>query len=99
MAAAKGGLSDNELVLVHIAHDIVGDGGLIDIAQVFVFLPFADHALVALLVSGSRKMLHYAVGSITVSIVADKAAAVLTGFLANDDVGAGHAELPACQEN
>ena len=92
-AAAKGGLGDYYLMLVHIAHHVVGHRGLVNLAPQFIAFPVEDLALRTLGVSAGREVLHHAVSSIAVGVVAYKHAAVFTGFLANDDIGAGHAYL------
>ena len=89
LAPAPGTLGDGHLVLVHIAYDIVGDGGLGDEAEGFARVPlvYLEHEPLAPALGGVVD--EVTIEGVRVSGVADHDGAVGGGLLADNQVGAG----------
>ena len=87
--AAPGGLGDDELVLVHVAHHIISMCHFGDLAHVLAGIPVDDLAHGAGLVVGGGLVVEGAVEGVRVGGVGDHGGAVLGGLLAGYEVGAG----------
>ena len=87
---SEGGLTDGDLPLVGVTHDVVGLEGLGDLTQKLVGIPLTHLTHVACLMVGSGIVVEGHEGAEGVGVVSDKNAAVGTCFLADDEVGTCH---------
>ena len=89
LATSPGGFGYDELMLVHIAHSLVGVGYLTDAAQRPVAVPLEDREGSSGLVLGSRMEVEFSIKPVRIRGVRYHAGSVFAGSASDDDVGAG----------
>ena len=89
LAAAPGGLGDDDLFLVHVAHRLEGMGDLFDLAEILSAVPVIHLEQGAGLPVRGRVIVQLAEQVMGVRGVGDQRGAVLAGALGDDDVRAG----------
>ena len=98
LAAAPGGLGDDDLLLVHVAHGLEGVGDLVDVAEVLPAVPVMHLEHGAGLPVRGGVIVQFAEEVMRVRRIGDQGGAVLAGALGDDDIRAGIAFQRGNQE-
>ena len=88
LAAAPGGLGDDDLLLVHVAHGLEGMGDLVDVAEEFPAVPVIHLEQRAGLPVRGGVIVQFAEQVVGVRRIGNQGGAVLAGALGDDDVRA-----------